>query len=137
MEQPMNNSRKPWLMLATLIVVAVVTAILTTAFGYPLPPDVPPPFAIFRTIGTVIGVLNLTLLVILLATYADIYRKTKSEFTIGLVIFSLILLLQSIFSNPFIYPPFGFYAERIGPFLIFPPLFIFVALMVLLYLTIK
>ena len=137
MEQSMRNNRRTWLIIVTLIVVGVVTAILATLFGYPLPPEAPPASALFRTFATVLGVLNVTLLVILLITYVGIYRKTKSEFTIGLIIFSSLLLLQSFASIPFLYRIFGFHGVWLGPFMFFPPLFIFIALLVLLYLTIK
>ena len=133
----MNSNRRTWLILMTLVVVGVVTAILDTVFGYPLPPGAPPASALFRTIASVLGILNVTILIILLITYMDIYRKTKSEFTIGLIIFSILLFLQSLSSIPFFYRMFGFQGVWLGPFILFPPLFLFVALMVLLYLTIK
>ncbi len=36
------------------------------------------------------------LLLVLLVSYIEIYRKIKSNFTLGLIIFTLALLLQSI-----------------------------------------
>ncbi|MBC7130472.1 hypothetical protein H5T51_04545 [Candidatus Bathyarchaeota archaeon] len=73
----------------------------------------------------------------LTAIYADIYRKTRSEFTIGLIIFSAALLLYALTSNPIIIRAFGFRPLGLGPFALLPDLFAFAALMVLLYLSFK
>jgi hypothetical protein len=69
--------------------------------------------------------------------YIAIYRKTKSEFTVGLIIFSMILLLYTLTSNPMMHWIFGFRAFGLGPFAMLPDLFTCVALAVLLYLTVK
>jgi hypothetical protein len=72
-----------------------------------------------------------------LLTYVSIYRKTRSEFTIGLIIFSMVLLLNALTSNPLVIWAFGFRPFGLGPFAMLPDLFTFVALAVLLYLTTK
>jgi hypothetical protein len=92
---------------------------------------------LFYSIKTVISTVNVTLLVFLLVTYIDIYRKTASEFTVGLIIFSLILLFYAFFSNPMVQWLFGFRAAGLGPFVMLPDLFTCIALSVLLYLTIR
>lgn len=100
----------------------------------------PPPsgdIEVFYTIKTVISSINLTLLVFLLVTYVDIYRKTKSEFTIGLMIFAMVLLLYALSSNPLVHQLFGFRAFGLGPFAMLPDLFTLAALITLLYLTYK
>lgn len=66
-----------------------------------------------------------------------IHRKTQSEFTIGLIIFSMVLLLYALASNPLLHRAFGFRAFGLGPFAMLPDLFTCVALSVLLYLTVK
>jgi len=99
----------------------------------------PPPgdIELFYTIKTVISTVNITLVIILLFTYIDIYRRTKSSFTIGLIIFSTILLLYTITSNPILQWPFGFRASGLGPFAMLPDLFACVALSILVYLSVK
>lgn len=87
------------------------------------------------------------LLLVLLVSYIEIYRKIKSNFTLGLIIFTLALLLQSlsravllllIIANP---PP-----ETVYPLIVnllgYNPLYVvipdaleFMALSVLLYFT--
>jgi hypothetical protein len=91
----------------------------------------------FYTVKTIISTINVTLLIFLLITYIDIYRKTQSEFTIGLMIFSMVLLLYALTSNPLLHLIFGFYAFGLGPFAMLPDLFTCAALAVLLYLTVK
>ena len=99
----------------------------------------PPPgdIELFYTIKTVISTVNITLVIILLFTYIDIYRRTKASFTIGLIIFSTILLLYTITSNPILQWPFGFRAFGLGPFAMLPDLFTCVALSILVYLSVK
>jgi len=92
---------------------------------------------LFYTAKTVVSSINVTLVVILLFTYTDIYRKTKSEFTIGLIIFSTVLLLYSLASNPTMQWVFGFRAFGLGPFAMLPDVFTCIALSVLLYLSIR
>ncbi|UCC33258.1 MAG: hypothetical protein JSW53_05680 [Candidatus Bathyarchaeota archaeon] len=91
----------------------------------------------FYSAKAVVSTINITLLLFLLVTYIDLYTKTKSDFTIGLVIFSMILLFYALASNPIIHWVFGFRAVGLGPFAMLPDLFTCVALATLLYLTVK
>jgi len=99
----------------------------------------PPPgdIELFYTVKTVVSTINMTLGIILLLTYIDIYRKTKSDFTVGLIIFSMTLLLYTVASNPIMHWAFGFRALGLGPFAMLPDLFACVALSVLLYLSLR
>ena len=147
MVHKMNDRIKSLLVLTILLVVALFVIFLVYEFLLPLQPPrfmTPRPnfqprgdIELYYTIKTVISSINATLLVILLFTYIDIYRKTKSEFTIGLSIFSIILLLYALSSNPLVHWAFGFRAFGLGPFAMLPDLFTCGALGVLLYLTYK
>jgi hypothetical protein len=140
-----RNLRVP-LMLVTLVVVALLATFWATT---QVPMDsywekrMPPSSNIigdkelFYTVQTVVSSVNVALLIILLIIYIDIFRKTKSEFTIGLLIFSMVLLLYALFSNPIIHWLFGFRSYGLGPFAMLPHIFTFVALTVLLYLTVR
>ena len=99
----------------------------------------PPPgdIELFYTMKTVVSTVNVTLVIILLLTYIDIYRRIKSNFTVGLIIFSMILLLYTLTSNPIMQWLFGFSAFGLGPFVMLPDLFTCIALSILLYLSIK
>jgi len=92
---------------------------------------------VFYKVKAILSSINATLLVFLLATYIDIYKKIQSEFTIGLILFSLILLLYALSSNPLLQWLFGYQAFGLGPFAMLPDLFTTLALAVLLYLTMK
>ena len=92
---------------------------------------------LFYKVKTMLSTINATLLVLLLITYFNIYKKLKSEFTLGLILFSLILLLYAISSNPLLQQFFGYWAFGLGPFAMLPDLFTTFALAVLLYLTMK
>ena len=92
---------------------------------------------LFYKVQTVLSSINATLLVFLMATYVDMYKKLRSEFTIGLMLFSLILLLYAVSSNPLLQWLFGYQAFGLGPFAMLPDLFTTLALCVLMYLTMK
>ena len=147
MSKRMSKNARNWLILVTLVVVAILAALwATTTIWFPLYPFGPrggPPMEIsgdielFYTIKTVVSTINVTLLIFLLLTYINIYRKTRSEFTVGLIIFSGVFLLNALASNPFVTWVFGFRPLGLGPFAMLPDLFTLAALGVLLYLSIK
>jgi len=144
----MYKNVKIWLMLATLVVVALLAAFWATTY-MPLPsPEgfmrrreymIPPPgdIELYYTLNTVISSINVTLLIFLLITYIGIYMKIKSQFTIGLIIFSMVLLFYALASNPLVHWAFGFHALGLGPFAMLPNLFTCVALAILLYFAVK
>jgi hypothetical protein len=154
----MNKYVKIWLIFGILLVVAVFADYLATQ-NSPTPSisifePRPVPFdtfhfevdnyysymgdiELFYKIKTILSSINATLLVFLLATYVDMYKKIQSEFTFGLIIFSLTLLLYALSSNPLLQWLFGYRAFGLGPFAMLPDLFTTLALAVLLYLTMK
>jgi len=83
---------------------------------------------------------------VLLYSYIEIYRRIKSNFTLGLIIFTLALLLQSLSravllliliasTPPQVYPPI---VELLGynlMYVIVPDALQFIALSILLYFT--
>lgn len=138
MEHYMTKNAENLLILVTLIVVALLAA-LWASITYR-----PPPFPLeheeielYYIINAVVSTVNVTLLGILLITYIDMYRKTQSEFTLGLMIFSIVFLLNTLASNPLVHWAFGFRAFGLGPFTMLPNLFTCAALIILLYLSIK
>jgi len=147
MKHHMNKNMRIWLILVTLIVVAVLATLWATSavwfmpspWEHHLPPprEIPADIEFFYTVETVVSTINVTLSIFLLLTYISIYRKTRSEFTIGLVIFSMVFLLTAFASNPLVICAFGFRPFGLGPFALLPDLFTFGALAVLLYLSVK
>jgi hypothetical protein len=143
----MNKNLRTWIIIATLVVVAILAALWATSTSWlphfpwerhmPPPNNIPLDIEFFYTAQTVVSTINVTLSVFLLLTYISIYRKTRSEFTIGLVIFSMVFLLNALASNPLVMWAFGFRAFGLGPFALLPDLFALVALGVLLYLSVR
>ena len=148
MKSRMNKDEKYWLIVGTLIVVAVLATLWATSTSwFPRHPWEPRSRArpenilgdveLFYTVGTVVSTVNLTLSIFLLFIYIGIYQKTRSEFTIGLVIFSAVFLLNALASNPLVIRAFGFWPVGLGPFAMLSNLFTLAALAVLLYLSVK
>jgi hypothetical protein len=143
----MNKNVRTWLILATLIVVAILATLwATSTFWFPsypwerhLPPqhEIPEDIEFFYTVDAVVSTVNVTLSIFLLLIYVSIYRKTRSEFTIGLIIFSAVFLLNALASNPLVIWAFGFRPFGLGPFAMLPDLFTLGALAALLYLSVK
>ena len=131
----------PIVMIA-VVVVGILTALWAAStffspFSHPQPPPFPIPGDIefFYTAQTVVSTINVMLSIILLLIYASIYRKTKSEFTIGLIIFSAVFFLTALASDPLVVRAFGYRPIGLGPFALLPALFTFGALIALLYLS--
>lgn len=149
MNQHMTSNAKIGLVLLVVAAVAILSGFWATSYEQRAPPFEPrpwPPFPtermredleLFYTIKTIVSSVNVTLLVILLITYIGIYRKTRSEFTVGLMLFSLVLFLYAMASNPIVQVAFGYRAFGLGPFAMLPDIFSLIALTVLLYLTFK
>jgi len=141
----MDKGIRNWLILATLIVVGILAALWATSavwlppsrYHIPPPDNIPGDIELFYTAETVVSTVNVTLSIFLLVIYTNIYRKTRSEFTIGLIIFSAVFLLNALASNPLVVFAFGFRPFGLGPFALLPDLFTLGALMVLLYLSAK
>jgi hypothetical protein len=91
---------------------------------------------------TVLSTVNIAILSILTASYAVLYSKTRSMFTIGLLIFSAVFLMKDILASPFVLGALRYIGVTItltglGDFALVEPLLEFMALSVLLYLSIE
>ena len=82
--------------------------------------------------------INMAFSVTLIGLYVNLYRKVRSEFTIGLIIVMIALFVYAITSNPFFHLIFGYRVlVGIGPFVFIPHLFTTMAMAVLLYISLK
>ncbi len=149
MQTDMKLNKKIGLIILVLVIVSIVAALWAVSIFYNGPDF---PFAerqhpsqdyisgdleFFYIAQTVLSSINVVLLIILIITYSSIYVKTRSPFTIGLIIFSGALLMKDLFSNPIVIGAFGFHSFGLGPFVLIPDLFELAALIVLLYLSIE
>jgi hypothetical protein len=150
MNSRMNKDVRNWLIIGTLVAVAILTTLWVTSTSWfprrPWEPHQGPPgypqnirgdIELFYTVQTVVSTVNVTLAAFLLLIYIGIYQKTKSEFTIGLIIFSTVFLLNALASNPLVIRAFGYWPLGLGPFAMLPDLFTLLALAVLMYLSLK
>jgi len=81
---------------------------------------------------------NVLLLLALLFIYARNYEQIKSKFALGLIAFVVLLIVQAFTTNPFLPAVRGFrHIHAMGLLTIVPDLFEFVALAVLLYISLK
>jgi uncharacterized membrane protein len=149
MNSHMNKNVKIWLVIIVTLIAIALLAAFWASYAFPFSLSdfpqrrLPPPegilgdFEFFYIAQTVLSTVNVVLLIFLLTTYIDIYRKTRSQFTLGLIIFSSVFLLRTLTANPLFMWVFGFRAFGLGPFALLPDLFEFIALSVLLYLSAK
>ena len=80
---------------------------------------------------------NIVFLVALLLVYLDIYLRIKARFTLGLMIFIAVLLMQSVMSYPLLHFAFGYSAHTLGPFMFIPELLESIALMIFFHLSVE
>jgi len=63
----------------------------------------PGTLTLIQYVAVGVGIVNICLLIGLFSIYLKSYREMKSEFTIGLLFFSLVLLLQNIAATIFLF----------------------------------
>ena len=148
MENQMNRKLGIWIILMTLIAVAFLSGLwawLTfNDFGIRVFPFSPmrPEFdltglLVLYVARTILSTVNIAILSILTAAYAFIYRKTHSQFTIGLLIFSGVFLMKDIASSPFVIGALRYSLSGLGLFALLEPMLELMALSVLFYLSIE
>jgi hypothetical protein len=90
---------------------------------------------ILASLAAIICLANIGLLLILLFTYVTSYRKLKSQFTMGLVIFASLLIIQNIMFMFFLLSRAGFHGPGMGFPVLSMSIVEFGALLVLLKTT--
>ena len=133
----MEENRLNKMLRVGLLVAVLVIAISGVIGVYAFSPYWNLSFGPYFVFGSVFSIINMVLSTILLITYVGTYRKTKAEFNLVLVIVALTLLCYSLVANPLIRTALGYCGSGLGPFFMLPDLFIFVALVALLYLRLK
>jgi small-conductance mechanosensitive channel len=140
----MNNKKLTVLLqiIAIAIVVAIIGLVLASLMLPPpeiAPPPIPQPdrvlMDIFLKVKTMISLVNIVFIIAIISIYRGIYRQVKSQFTMGLIIVMLVLLMYAFTSNPLIQILFGYQAQGLGPFAMIPDIFTTFALGLLLYIS--
>ncbi len=90
---------------------------------------------VYYSMKAVLASVNAFLLVSLTVIYFQVYQETGLEFSLGMVIFSVALLLYAFASNPLLVRYAGFMGSGLGPFAMLPDLFTCIAAFTLLYIS--
>jgi hypothetical protein len=143
----MSRTQKILILLAIMLGLTAVLAIIISSYQtsqanhFPFMPrelrSPPGDFEFYYMVRTVLSTVNIVLTAVLIFNYASIYSKTRSEFTLGLLLFALMLLIKDITLSPFVIALGGFGIFGLGPFAFLPDLFEMSALLVLFYLSVK
>ena len=104
-------------------------------FGENRPERNPLDDPILALIAAIVCAANIGLLLILLFTYITSYKKLKSQFTLGLVIFASLLIVQNIIFMLFLLIREGFHGPGMGFPVLSMSIIQFGALLVLLKTT--
>lgn len=89
------------------------------------------------TIDIIIGIAVILLLIILLYVYVGSYRKFKTKFTLGLVLFALLLLFQNILFTSLLLTNSYFRTTDMGIPIFFLNFIEFFALLILIWVTLE
>ena len=121
----MSNRLRLGLIVAILVIVAVVATVWVFVLiqqhanlerHAPSSGFVRGDFELFYVANTIISTINIALLVFLILIFVNIYIKTRSPFTVGLLIFAFVFLVRDLTSSPFVTAMYGFRAYGLGPF---------------------
>lgn len=106
-------------------------------FPFPIPAEYLPAIRFLLSLKTVISFVNMTLILLMLGIYTDLYRKIKTNFTAGLLLLIIVLLLNAFTSNPLLFLRFegGIISPSMG--FIIPDFLTTIALTVLFYLSLE
>ncbi len=143
----MDRIQKIGILLVILLGLSGLLALIITDYqanqgtGSPFGPRVfranPGDIELYYLARTVLSTVNIVLTIILILNYVSIYLKTKSQFTVGLLVFASFFLIKDITWSPFVIGFAGFGVFGLGPFAFLPDLFEMAALIVLFYLSVK
>jgi apolipoprotein N-acyltransferase len=76
------------------------------------PPPLDDPNLAF--LAAIVGVINITLLLVMLSIYLTSYRRLKSPFTLGLIVFTTLLIFQNLLFIVFLLVREGFHGPGMG-----------------------
>jgi hypothetical protein len=126
-----------------VLIVGVATGVLLSVFDQMRmfgPGFSPPPFNFIEpvlTLRVILSTTSVALLVALVVVYLRMYRDTKANFSLGLVIMLGALLLHSLISYPLLLVRAGEIPIGPGEFLSTADIFMVVAYAVFLYLSLE
>lgn len=122
------------LALGSLVVAALAAVLLPNyILPHPAPPGSHPRLADILQVKVFFSTFTSVLLLVLLTTYARIYRDLPNRFTMSLLLFTVSLTLYALTANPLVAILFGFMPPGgLGPFTFLPDMFASVSVIILL-----
>lgn len=138
LDQP---ERRPEVTVTALVILAAAaSAAIALGVSAPAGPH-RGPFRVMETVMQVkvfLSTFNVLLLLALTWSYLSVYRGLPNRFAGSLVLVSVALLLYALASNPLVYLLFGFRGGGgLGPFTFLSDAFASVAVVVLLYQSLR
>jgi hypothetical protein len=145
----MTRTKKILILLSVLLGLTTLLAVVVSTYQADQAASQTTPFSprgqinfagdleLYYMFRTILSTVNIVLTSVLIFNYISIYTKTRSEFTLGLLLFAVMLLIKDITLNPIIIGLGGFGISGLGPFAFIPDLFEMTALLVLFYLSVK
>ena len=135
----MNDNRSLAGIVAVALLVGVIAYIIASQTGFTMGhgsgQHMSGDNAIFYTLKAVLASVNAFLLITLSTIYLKVYNDTGLDFSLGLVVFSVALLLYSLTSNPLLVSAMGYRGSGLGPFAMLPDLFTCIASFTLLKIS--
>jgi hypothetical protein len=74
--------------------------------------------ALLMDVSSIVSTVNMVILVLLLAVYANIYRKTGATFTVGLIVFAGMLMLHNLIAIYGYFAMAPLYSENLLPYFV-------------------
>jgi hypothetical protein len=92
--------------------------------------------SLLMDVSSIVSMVNTAILVVLLSTYSNIYRKTGATFTIGLMVFAGMLMLHNIIAIFGYFAMAPLYSDDLLPYFVGIHIAEFVGLIALLKVTV-
>jgi len=135
----MKENRSLSSIILVTVMVGVIAYYIASQTGYTMGHGMgenrPGDYRIYYEIKAVLASVNAFLLITLSSIYWKVYSDTGLEFSLGLVIFSIALLLYALTSNPLLIGVAGYRASGLGPFAMLPDFFTCIASFTLIYIS--
>lgn len=142
----MKNKTLIGIYVVSVILAVILGAILSiillesfsgTEFPFPIPVEYLPALRFMMALKTVISFVNIALIILMLGIYLDLYRKIPTNFTRGLLLLIIVLLMNAFTSNPLLFLRYEGAVLSPGMGFIIPDIFTTIALTVLFYLSLE
>jgi riboflavin transporter FmnP len=69
-------------------------------------------------VSSIVGMANMAILIALLIVYANIYRKTRATFTVGLMVFAGMLMLHNVIAVYGYFAMAPLYSDNLLPYFV-------------------